>query len=130
MNQRILIIEDHADFRNTLIFYLRHIGYEMIEAQDGSEGISKATSENPDLIILDLSLPDITGVEVTALLTQAPKTSNIPIIVLSGWSMCKWKDKALQVGASAYLVKPPSPDLLRETIHRLVTGGTKWRLRT
>jgi len=122
MKKRILVIEDHPDFRNILTFYLRHMGYEIIEAQDGGEGINKATGENPDLIILDLSLPDVTGVEVTSLLKQAPKTSNIPIIVLSVWSMSKWKEKALQAGASVYLLKPPSPDVLRETIDRLMNG--------
>jgi CheY-like chemotaxis protein len=125
MKERILVIEDHPDFRNTLTFYLRHMGYEIIEAQDGGEGISKATSETPDLIILDLSLPDVTGVEVTSVLQQAPKTLNIPIIVLSAWSMNEWKEKALQAGASAYLLKPPSPDVLRETIDRLMNGGTR-----
>jgi CheY-like chemotaxis protein len=125
MKTRIFVIEDHPDFRNVLTFYLRHMGYEIVEARDGGEGINKATSENPDVIILDLSLPDLTGVEVTSLLKQAPKTSNIRIIVLSVWSTSKWKEKALQAGASVYLLKPPSPDVLRETINRLMNAGAR-----
>lgn len=125
MKTRILVIEDHPDFRNVLTFYLRHMGYEIVEARDGGEGINKATSENPDVIILDLSLPDLTGVEVTSLLKQAPKTLNIPIIVLSVWSASKWKEKALQAGASVYLLKPPSPDVLRETINRVTDAGSR-----
>ena len=101
------------------------MGYEIVEARDGGEGINKATSENPDVIILDLSLPDLTGVEVTSLLKQGPKTLNIPIIVLSVWSASKWKEKALQAGASVYLLKPPSPDVLRETINRVTDVGSR-----
>jgi CheY-like chemotaxis protein len=125
MKSRILVIEDHPDFRNILTFYLRRMCYEIVEARDGGEGINKATSENPDVIILDLSLPDLTGVEVTSLLKQTPKTLNIPIIVLSVWSASKWKEKALQAGASVYLLKPPSPDVLRETINRVTDAGSR-----
>jgi CheY-like chemotaxis protein len=84
---------------------------------------STKPSARIQMIILDLSLPDLTGVEVTSLLKQAPKTLNIPIIVLSVWSASKWKEKALQAGASVYLLKPPSPDVLRETINRVKDVG-------
>jgi two-component system, cell cycle response regulator DivK len=105
MKTRILVIEDHPDFRNILTFYLRHMGYEIVEARDGGEGSNKATSENPDVIILDLSLPDLTSVEVTSLLKQTPKTVNIPITVLSVWSASKWKEKSSASGCFSVLAQ-------------------------
>lgn len=124
VKKRILVVEDHPDCRDVLVFYLRHMGYQPLEAQNGEEGIQKTLSESPDLIILDLGLPDMSGIEVASLLSQDPNTRRIPIVVHSAWSPDVWKEKAVKVGVTEYLSKPAAPPVLREIIERLTTADT------
>ncbi len=82
MPGKILIVEDHTDSREILAIQLRLMSYEVIEAVDGQEGIENAQAENPNLIIMDLGVPGINGIEETVRLKQNPKTSHIPVIAL------------------------------------------------
>ncbi len=120
MKTKILIVEDNPDGRQIFAFYLRNMGYEPIEAQDGREGIYYAKNTRPELIILDLGLPDMSGLEVLAVIKQDPTTSGIPVVVLTAMAMDRIRIKASQVGAAAFLVKPTPPVVLDETIKRLL----------
>lgn len=99
----ILVIEDEAPIRRFLKITLTNHGYIFREAMNGKEGIAKVASERPDLIILDLGLPDMDGLEVTRELRQC---ATIPIIVLSARGREKDKVDALDAGADDYLTKP------------------------
>ena len=122
MPGKILIVEDHQDSREILAIQLRLMSYEVIEAVDGQEGIEKAQAENPNLIIMDLGLPGIDGIETTVRLKQNPKTAHIPVIALTAWQEQDYKDKALQAGMAAFLSKPTPPRILKDAIERSLRG--------
>jgi two-component system KDP operon response regulator KdpE len=102
-NNRVLVIDDEETIRRFLRVALSSQGYAVIEQSSGQEGISSVTTEKPDVIILDLGLPDIDGVEVTRLLRQ---WTQIPIIILSVRGSESDKIAALDAGADDYLTKP------------------------
>lgn len=103
MNKTILVIEDDKSIQNFLRLSLKTYEYKSIEAFDGLSGISMFMSHNPDLILLDLGLPDIDGTEV---LTQIRQSSGIPIIIISARGQEKEKVAALDMGADDYVTKP------------------------
>ena len=79
---KILIVEDQPDWRQLLALFLRSMGHQTIEVENGQEAISRVATAQPDLIFMDLRLPDMDGVEVTATLKRNPETSQIPIAIL------------------------------------------------
>jgi|SRR5919106_891309 CheY-like chemotaxis protein len=121
MAKKILVVEDVEDSRAILVILLeRFCGYETIEAATGTEAIQKSLAEKPDLILMDLGLPDITGVDAAKALKGNPDTAHIPIIAHTAWSTDKWKDAALVAGMVDYLEKPVSKEVMKETIARFV----------
>src|SRR5215510_8905790 len=118
MAQKILIVEDSSDLSQLLAFYLSDAGYEISQARNLGEGISKALAERPDLILTDLDLPDMNAVEAITILKKIPLTSGISIVVLTAETARQWKTKALQAGATEYLLKPIAPDDLLNVVHR------------
>ena len=124
---KILVVEDHPGCRDLLAFFLRNMGYEFLEAENGERAIASAAAMQPDLILMDLSLPDINGVEVTALLKKSVDTSHIPVIIISALPASIWGTKAAMAGASDYLTKPVSAVQLRQTIEKLTHGNQELR---
>ena len=118
MNKKILIVEDNADSREILGLYVTKIGCQVIKASNSKEGITHAEAERPDLIFMDLDLPDVDGVKTTAILRQNPKTSQIPVVALTAWMSELWQEKALRAGIVGYLLKPVTPQTLKQTIER------------
>jgi len=124
MPKKILVVEDHQDSREVLVIQLRKMSYkEVIEAASGEEGIEKALVEDPDLIIMDLGLPGINGIEATARLKQNPKTAKIPVIALTAWQEQDFRDKALKAGVVEYLSKPTPPRILKEALERFLPAN-------
>lgn len=105
MAKNILIIEDDAFFRELVAKKLTSDGFDVLEAVDGEKGIEKAKKLKPNLILLDLLLPNIDGFEVLATLKQDVDTSAIPVIILSNLSQKEDIEKGLKSGASDFLVK-------------------------
>jgi CheY-like chemotaxis protein len=116
---KILIVEDHPGCRQLLAFFLRNMGHQLIEAENGEEAISRAATAQPDLIFMDLSLSDMNGVEVTATLKRNPQTSQIPIAIVSALPVNIWRTKTLKAGAAEYLTNPASVLELRQAIEKL-----------
>jgi CheY-like chemotaxis protein len=119
MAQKILLVEDNSDLSDFLSVYLHSLGYETSRARTSAQGISKALAEVPDIIITDLNLPDMTGVDAAAILKQDPATSDIPIVLLTATAVGEWKDKAFNAGVAEYLIKPISPLKLANVLRRL-----------
>lgn len=117
--KKILIIDDHPDVRRVLSITLRHLGYETREAADASAGIRMSLAENPNLILMDLSLPDSSGLETAKRIKKNSKTSQIPIVACSGWKNDEIVAQALEAGIVEFLGKPISPELLAEVIEKL-----------
>jgi DNA-binding response OmpR family regulator len=116
MGKKILVIEDDAIALRLIEYTLRKEGYEVLLAKDGLEGISKAQSEEPDLLILDIMLPGIDGYEVCYRLRSESQTAHLPVLMLSGKAQEIDKATGLKVGADDYVTKPAAP---RELVSRV-----------
>jgi CheY-like chemotaxis protein len=117
--KKILIIDDHFDVRRVLTITLRHLNYETCDAADASAGIKMSLAENPDLILMDLSLPDSSGLETAKRIKENSKTSHIPIVACSGWKSDEIVAQAAEAGIIEFLAKPISPEQLAEVIEKL-----------
>ena len=102
---KILIIEDDPVFQQTLSEFLRTDGFEVFSAVDGEEGIKLAREKSPNIVLLDIILPKKNGYEVIAELKKEPTTKNIPIVLLTNLGGVQDVEKALELGATTYLVK-------------------------
>ena len=103
---KILIVEDNELSRDMLSRRLRRKGYEVLVATDGQEGIAMAQRELPDLVLMDLSLPDLDGWEATRRLKKDAKTQHIPVIALTAHAMSGDREKAIDAGCDEYDTKP------------------------
>ena len=121
--KKILIVEDNKDSLEILGLRVTAIGYQVIKARNSKEAITCAEAEGPDLIFMDLDLPDADGIKTTATLRQNPKTSHIPVVALTAWISALWQEKAERVGITTYLIKPISPQVLKETIEEYTKGS-------
>jgi DNA-binding response OmpR family regulator len=122
MAKKILVIEDDSIALRLIEYTLRKEGYQVLTAKNGLEGISKAKSGEPDLIILDVMLPGVDGFEVCHRLRSEPKTAQLPILMLSGKAQEIDKATGLKVGADDYITKPATP---RELVSRIESHLTR-----
>lgn len=104
--QKILVVEDNPDNRQLVRFILEREGYEILEAPDGLEGINMVRKHMPDLVLLDLAIPELDGWDVAAELKADPKTSHIPLVAMSAFTLPKDKRKAMELGCVGYIEKP------------------------
>jgi CheY-like chemotaxis protein len=119
--KEILIVEDNNDSRDLLAKLINRFGYDAIEADSGIEAIGKAFGGHPDLILMDISLPDITGDKIIARLKANPTTRDIPVIVTTALLERTAKNHALHAGAAEILEKPFSITTIREVLDRYLT---------
>ena len=103
---KLLIVEDNELNRDMLSRRLMRKGFQIVMAEDGQKGVEMSLSENPDLILMDLSLPIMDGWEATSTIKNAEETKEIPIIVLTAHAMAGDREKALEAGADEYDTKP------------------------
>lgn len=118
---KILIVEDDFDCRELFKFYFRQSGYETIEAATGLEAISLARVTHPDLILMDLGIPSMTGDEATARLKADPSTRDIPVIVTTAFSYGPLLELAISAGAEEIMHKPLELKTLRLAMQRLIS---------
>ena len=118
-------MEDNKDSLEILGLRVTAIGYQVIKARNSKEAITYAEAEGPDLIFMDMGLPDVDGVKTTATLKQNPKTSRIPVVALTAWMSELWREKASKVGIVSYVLKPVSPQTLKETIEEYTRGSLR-----
>jgi two-component system cell cycle response regulator DivK len=116
----ILYVEDNELNRKMLRHLLRGTSYRLIEAPDGETGITMAREQHPDLILMDVQLPKISGIEATRTLRAEPSTAHTPIIAITSFALSGDEQRAKEAGASAYLAKPYSPFALLGMIQKLV----------
>jgi len=119
---RILIVDDSPTQINVLSRILARQGYEVISAADGTQGVDMASSEKPDLILMDVVMPNLNGFQATRQITKNPATSHIPVIMLTSKDQETDRVWAERQGASDYLTKPPVEAELLEKIKSLLTG--------
>ena len=116
MSQKILVVDDEPDAVELVLFNLKGAGYDVVSAADGAEALKHARTFAPDLILLDVMLPEVDGLEVCKLLRRDPATSGIPIIMLTAKAAEIDRILGLELGADDYVTKPYSP---RELVLRV-----------
>ncbi|HEY7569713.1 MAG TPA: response regulator [Gemmatimonadaceae bacterium] len=120
----ILIVEDNEDNRIVYSTMLRHFGFAVDEAENGAEGILKARTKLPDLILMDIAIPLVDGWEAVQRLKRDPVTAGIPIVALTAHAMPADREKAIQVGCDGYLAKPCEPRAVVEEVKRILASKT------
>ena len=112
----VLLVEDTDDTRELYTFILKGNGYTVFEATNGKEAVDIAIQQKPDIILMDLNLPVMSGWEATRMLKNMAETCKIPIIAVSANSLAECKDSILEAGADDCLMKPVNPQNLLDTI--------------
>ncbi|HAF30396.1 MAG TPA: response regulator [Bacteroidales bacterium] len=116
--KRVLIIEDNEDNMYMIRFILEKNGLQVITAETGMDGYEKAMHEKPDLILMDIQLPDINGIEVTKKIRESGIANSIPILAISSYAMTGDREKALNAGCTGYIEKPINPETIMEEINK------------
>ena len=118
----VLVVDDFADNREMYSEYLTYCGYTVIEAKNGKEAIEAAQEKQPDIIIMDLSLPVMDGWEATRRLKADERTKKIPVVALTGHALAGISEGAKKAGCDAFVTKPCLPEDLVREIRRILDG--------
>jgi len=118
MKKKILIVEDNLDLTYILLRLVEYAGYDSILAVNGKEAVEMADSQMPDLILMDIMMPEMNGFEATRLIRENPKTRCIPIIAVTAMSSAQDREECLKCGCSDYMSKPFTPSQLAATIEK------------
>jgi two-component system, cell cycle response regulator DivK len=120
MTKRILVVEDQPDNRTILRDLLSAAGYHVLEAADGVAGVRMALAERPDLILMDIQMPEIDGYEATRRLKAEPGMSATPIIAVTSFALSGDEAKSRAAGCDGYVAKPFSPRQLLSEVRRFL----------
>ena len=120
MSKRILVVEDTEDNRQIIRDLLSSVGYELIEATDGAQGVALAQSQHPDLILMDIQLPQIDGYEATRQIRATPELAQVPIIAVTSYALSGDEAKTRAAGCDGYIAKPFSPRQLLAKIREFL----------
>jgi two-component system, cell cycle response regulator DivK len=121
----ILIVDDVADTRELYALYFRTRGFTVLHAMDGRHGIDVSMVRQPDLIVMDLSMPEMDGIAATHALKRDARMRHTPIILLTGYPLRAVQAGAIEAGADAFLTKPCLPEDLEQHVHRLLSPPSK-----
>jgi two-component system, cell cycle response regulator DivK len=125
MNNRILVVEDQEDNRCILRDLLTSVGFELIEALTGEEGVAMAETHRPDLILMDIQLPGLDGYEATRRIKANPVLRTIPIIAVTSFALSGDDVKAYEAGCEGYVTKPYSPRELVAKVREYLPAGER-----
>ena len=114
----ILLVEDIEDNRDFLRVMIESLGHEVLEAVNGKDGLRVALKQKPDLILMDLSMPEVDGFQATGAIRSISSLIHIPIIAVTAYPKHLWMEKAMDAGCDAFLSKPVSREALKEVIER------------
>lgn len=118
---KILVAEDERDIRELIAFTLRFAGFEVVLASNGAEAVEKAPQEQPDLILMDVRMPRMTGYDACRLLKEQAATKHIPVVFLSAKGQESEIHQGLEMGATEYILKPFAPDELTQQVKRILS---------
>ena len=125
MKKKILIVEDILDLRTILRTVVESLGYSSLLASNGREAVDMAAAELPDLIMMDIVMPEMDGLQATRLIRQNPKTSSIPIIAVTALGTHKNREEIFQCGCDDYIAKPFKFAQLIPRIEKLLKSSEK-----
>ena len=115
----VLVVDDHEDTRQMSLIVLRSQGFAASTARSGHDAFTRACEQQPDVIVTDLAMPDGDGWQLIQQLSSDPRTSNIPVVMLTACATEAVRERAKQEGLAAFFFKPCSPDVLAAELHRL-----------
>jgi two-component system alkaline phosphatase synthesis response regulator PhoP len=121
----ILVAEDERDIRELIVFTLQISGFNVVEVPNGEEAVKKATEIKPDLILMDVRMPKMTGYEACKALKKQESTQDIPVVFLSAKGQEAEISTGLELGAVEYFLKPFAPDELAEQVNKILTDHGK-----
>lgn len=117
---RVLVVEDNPNNMKLINMVLNRYGYETIGAVTGEEGVEKAGAEKPDMILMDIMLPDIDGLETTRRIRKIESMQKIPIIAITSYAMAGDREKILEAGCNGYFEKPINPLTIMKDIEKVI----------
>ena len=120
----VLLVEDNEDNRIIYATALRFAGYEVLEAITGTEGVHRTRTQQPDLVLMDISVPELDGWEATAIIKADPSTRHIPVIAVTAHALPGDQERSMEAGCDGYLAKPIPPAVLLAEVDRRF-GRTK-----
>lgn len=120
MEKRILTVEDSTSLREMISFVLKEAGYDVVEAKDGQDALSRLNETSVDMVITDLNMPVMNGIELTRSLRSSSAYKFIPIVFLTTESQEKKKQAAKEAGATGWIVKPFKPEKLLKVVKRVL----------
>ena len=120
---KILIAEDDRDIRELIVISLKYAGYEVVPAADGQQAVDLTVQENPDLIMLDVRMPLLSGFEALEQIKEHPQFKDTPVVILSAKGQEAEIKSGLDLGACQYILKPFAPDELIGKIQEIVAGA-------
>lgn len=116
----VLLVEDNEDNRIVYTTMLEHFGFRVVQVGDGEGALTLARDENPDIVIMDISIPGIDGWTVTERLSEDPATREIPVVAVTAHAGPRHQDRARELGCAGYLTKPCEPRRLLAEIRRII----------
>ena len=123
MNEhRILVVEDNERNLKLVRDVLQFAGYDVVEARSGEQGVALANECTPDLVLMDLQLPNMDGTQALRLLRQSPRTREVPVVAVTAFAMKEDRDRALKAGFDGYLEKPISVRALPDQVRGFLDG--------
>jgi len=120
---KALLVEDNENNRYLFTLMLEHAGFSVVAAPDGLSGLEMARAERPDVILLDIQMPEMDGYELAECLKQDPVLFSIPLIGVSSFAMPGDRDKAMSFGFAGYIEKPVDPDRFASTVQSLLQSA-------
>jgi len=122
MNVKILLAEDNAANRYLAGYLLKHAGFTVLTARNGNEALDLALTENPDLVLMDIQMPEMDGYETARRMQADPRLAGIPIVAVTSYAMTSDRAKALEMGFVGYIEKPIHPLTFAAEITRFLPG--------
>jgi two-component system cell cycle response regulator DivK len=120
--KKILVVEDNENNRYLITFILEKKGHSVIAARTGEEGVELAMKERPDLVLMDIQLPGIDGLETTRRIRASKPGSDVPIIALTSYALVGDREQVLSAGCTGYIEKPINPDTILGEIDKYLAG--------
>ena len=125
MSYVILVVEDNERNLKLVRDVLEYVGYDVRVARTAEDGIALAVSEPPDLVLMDLQLPGIDGIEALRRLRESPRTANIPVVAVTAQAMKQDRERALEAGFNGYIEKPISVRAFPDQVRSFLSGGVE-----
>lgn len=120
--KKILVVEDNDNNLYLITFILEKAGHNVIAAKTGEEGVARALKERPDLILMDIQLPGIDGLETTRRIRESKTDSEVPIIALTSYALVGDREQVMSAGCNGYIEKPINPVTIMEEIEKYLAG--------